>query len=377
MAATQPACLIIADISGYTSYLAGVELDHAQDILADLMNTVVKGLRPSFKLSKLEGDAAFAYAITNEVDGSMLLDTAETCYFTFRNRLLSIRQATTCECNACSLIPTLNLKIVAHHGQVATQRIAGRSELVGSDVIVIHRLLKNSISEPAYLFITDSCMAKTELEPTQLGFRRHIEEFEHVGEVGGWIADLEAAWSAHRARKQVYVSEAESALTLSGFVPAPPELVWEFISSPLLRPKWSTGISRIDQLDPSGRRRAGTLNHCMHGEDVILQEFLDWRPPRYYTSRVTMPGGMKVVSTHEVEPAEGGSIVHDRFLRPKGKSSALMFEMFQEMFSADFPAEIARLVEVVTESTTRSSTEPEPDLPVPDESKRLATSVVN
>ena len=39
--APEPACLVIADISGYTSYLAGVELDHAQDILADLMDTVV------------------------------------------------------------------------------------------------------------------------------------------------------------------------------------------------------------------------------------------------------------------------------------------------------------------------------------------------
>ena len=27
----------IADISGYTSFLAGVELDHAQDIIADFM----------------------------------------------------------------------------------------------------------------------------------------------------------------------------------------------------------------------------------------------------------------------------------------------------------------------------------------------------
>ena len=37
----EPAFLLIADISGYTSYLAGAELDHAQDILADLMTTVV------------------------------------------------------------------------------------------------------------------------------------------------------------------------------------------------------------------------------------------------------------------------------------------------------------------------------------------------
>ena len=53
-------CLVLADISGYTSYLAGVELDYAQDILADLTDAVIRALRPTFRLAKLEGDAAFA-----------------------------------------------------------------------------------------------------------------------------------------------------------------------------------------------------------------------------------------------------------------------------------------------------------------------------
>ena len=56
----ERACLVLADISGYTSYLAGVELDHARDILADLTDAVVRALRPTFRLAKLEGDAAFA-----------------------------------------------------------------------------------------------------------------------------------------------------------------------------------------------------------------------------------------------------------------------------------------------------------------------------
>ena len=62
----EPACLVIADISGYTGYLAGVELDHAQDILADLIDTIVGALRPPFQLSKLEGDAAFVYLVAPE-----------------------------------------------------------------------------------------------------------------------------------------------------------------------------------------------------------------------------------------------------------------------------------------------------------------------
>jgi len=59
---TEAGCLALADISGYTSYLADAELDHAQDVLEELTDTVVKALSPPMKLSKLEGDAVFAAA---------------------------------------------------------------------------------------------------------------------------------------------------------------------------------------------------------------------------------------------------------------------------------------------------------------------------
>src|SRR5256885_1518468 len=46
LSVAQPACFLIADISGYTGYLADSELDHAQDILVDrlLKNDVVEKL---------------------------------------------------------------------------------------------------------------------------------------------------------------------------------------------------------------------------------------------------------------------------------------------------------------------------------------------
>ena len=153
----EPACLLIADISGYTSYLAGTELDHAQDILADLMTIVVGALKPTFRLAKLEGDAAFAYVIAERLDGSQLLDTVERVYFAFRRRLRDIAQATACECDACLLMPRLDLKVLAHHGSIVRHRIAGHEELVGSEVIVAHRLLKNHVVErlgiPAYALV--------------------------------------------------------------------------------------------------------------------------------------------------------------------------------------------------------------------------------
>src|SRR4030081_2923976 len=95
----ESACFLIAATSGYTSYLAGVELDHAQDIIADLMDTVVRGLRPPFRLAKFEGDAAFVYAVTEKVDGSLLQDAIESAYFSFRRRMRNIKQASVCECD--------------------------------------------------------------------------------------------------------------------------------------------------------------------------------------------------------------------------------------------------------------------------------------
>ena len=111
LARPEKACFLIADISGYTSYLAGVELDHAQDIIADLMDTVVKSLRPSFRIAKFEGDAVFLFAVGDKFDGSLLQDSIESAYFasgsgsatSSRRRLASARPVTECSNSTSSL----------------------------------------------------------------------------------------------------------------------------------------------------------------------------------------------------------------------------------------------------------------------------------
>jgi hypothetical protein len=57
---TSHSYLIIADISGYTSYLSNVELEHAEGILTDMMETNVERFRQVLTISKLEGDAVLA-----------------------------------------------------------------------------------------------------------------------------------------------------------------------------------------------------------------------------------------------------------------------------------------------------------------------------
>jgi uncharacterized protein YndB with AHSA1/START domain len=318
----EPACLLIADISGYTSYLAGSELDHAQDILADLMTTVVGALRPGFRLAKLEGDAAFAYVLAERIDGSQLLDTVERTYFAFRRRLRDIAQATACECNACVLMPRLDLKFIAHHGSIIRHRIAGREELVGSDVIVAHRLLKNQVVDrlgiPAYALFSGACVAAMGVDPAALGMTGYRESYDDLGEVDAWVHDLGSAWTKELERSRVVVSERDAGYVLERIQPAPRDIVWSFMTDPALRPRWQADVTGVDELPTTPRRGIGTTNHCMHGAEVLIEEILDWQPTDHVTLRTTMPNGFKATSTFKFEDTPEGTRV--RLLFTWGRS---------------------------------------------------------
>jgi hypothetical protein len=64
----------LADIGFYTAYLAGVELEHSHDVLADLLGMVADNLCPPLRLAKLEGDAVFCVAREGRpIEGETLL----------------------------------------------------------------------------------------------------------------------------------------------------------------------------------------------------------------------------------------------------------------------------------------------------------------
>ena len=306
-------CLVIADITGYTGLMVASEIEHAQDALRDLIQTVVGQLRPQFRLAKLEGDAAFAYAITERLEGQPLLDTLEGAYFAFRRRLDAISRATTCDCNACLRLPSLNLKVLAHYGTFVRERVFGTEELTGTDVIVVHRLVKNSVTSdldmPAYLLLTDACVRAAGIDPLVLGLVEHEEQVEGFGSVRTWAHDLEAAWRREQEQRRVRVRERQAAARLELDLPVPPASAWQYLNAPELRMRWQLGVLGVTQDLAGGRQGVGMVNHCVHGEGATLEEVLDWRPFEYTTVRSTIPGGMGFVSTTVFEPDEAGTHV--------------------------------------------------------------------
>jgi uncharacterized protein YndB with AHSA1/START domain/class 3 adenylate cyclase len=372
MALQQPerVCLLIADISGYTSYLAGVELDHAQDIIADLVGTVVTALRPDFRLAKLEGDAAFMEAPADALDGSMLLDTIERCYFGFRRRRRDVRQASACDCNACVRTPDLNLKFVVHHGQVLRQQMAGLEELIGSDVILVHRLLKNSVEEDAYVLLTQATIDATELEPMELGMRSITETYEHIGDVPAWVHDLERRWAQEEERQRAFQGPDDAMLDMSVESTAPPQVAWDFLTAPGQRQNWQFGVTGVEVEGATGGRRGpGATNHCLHGKDVVLEEILDWRPYDYVTDRtiVQTPGGVvRVLHTVELEPTTTGTRIHFRFGWPESAEEKAAMKEFGPWYRDGFQAALPELASLLAgEAAQREADRPaEPELPL-------------
>jgi uncharacterized protein YndB with AHSA1/START domain len=341
----EKACFAIADISGYTTFLSGVELDHAQDIIADIMDTLVRALRPAFRLAKFEGDAAFVYAPDGALDGSLLQDLIEHAYFAFRRRLRNIKQANRCECRACEQMQMLDVKFVVHCGEFVRHKISGREELAGRDVIIVHRLLKNDVAEAlgtrAYALYTDACVSAMEIDALAQGLVERNETIVDLGPCRCWVSDLGRAWTREIESKRSVVERDGAIRVIEADFVAPRAAVWDFIATPGRRPRWQHTDGIVEKTE-KGRRGAGTQMHCMHGKDAVIEDILDWRPFDHITLTTLLPapGAPKILMSYTFEEREdGGTHVELRFARPKPKDMAFFERIWpqaQGKFSGEF-----------------------------------------
>ncbi len=313
---TQHGYFVIADISGYTSYVAKTELEHSHEILTELLELLVEKFTPLMVISKLEGDAVFAYSGEGTfARGDTLLEFLESTYVAFRDRQVSMRHKTTCTCAACQNIPSLDLKFIAHHGDFIVQQIGHVRELVGSDVNLIHRLSKNHVSEAtgwrAYIMFTEKCLdhLNLDLEDTHV----QMEEYEHLGEIKTYNIDLHKRYKEITETRRILIDEKDADLIISVDFPTPPAVTWDWIQDPVKRNEWTGGHVHWSMGErPQGRRGKGASNHCAHGKTLSTEVILDWRPFEYSTADSFENGKKTFSETFRLEPLpDGCTRVHD------------------------------------------------------------------
>ncbi|MBF6606858.1 MAG: SRPBCC family protein [Chloroflexi bacterium] len=210
-------------------------------------------------------------------------------------------------------------------------------------------------------------------DPAAAGLLEHRETYDVVGEVVGWVRDLETAWRDEESRAPVLVTADEAAWSTSYILPAPPAIAWEWITSPARRPQWQVGVTAVEEASTSGRRGVGTTNHCVHGREAIVEEVLAWRPPELLTVRfqVPMPGIPKFTLSDILEPTPdgAGTRVSVRVLRPSSAKDRAKLEEIGPLLAHSFEGGIAPLqaaleADVAARAAAAARETPEPDLPV-------------
>jgi hypothetical protein len=311
---TQHGYLVIADISGYTSYVAKTELEHSQEILAELLEVIVAQLTTLLTLSKLEGDAVFGYVSELRVPRSeTILELVESTYVAFKDKVLNMNRRTTCTCNACLNIPMLDLKFIVHHGDYIRQQIMDMHELVGSAVNLAHRLLKNSVAEAtgwhAYALFTEAALAHMGIALDADGAHASVEHYEHLGDVPARSFNLQERYKALSAARRVVLLEKDADVIFHIRVDAPPPVVWTWLNDSGKRNlcavttlQWRAGERA------KGRTGVGARNHCAHGGGESTETIVDWRPFDYYSTESTMPQmkGLMMHETSRLEPLDDG-----------------------------------------------------------------------
>ncbi len=144
----------IPDISGYTTFINKVEIDHSTHIISELLEILLSANKLGLKVSEIEGDAVFFYRFGKEPSFEELLHQVEEMFTEFHQHLKFYERDRICQCGACSTANELSLKFVYHYGITTIGKIGIHEKLFGSDVTLTHKLLKNNIPVHDYLLLT-------------------------------------------------------------------------------------------------------------------------------------------------------------------------------------------------------------------------------
>ena len=190
--ASARALLLIADIGGYTDYMRShrMSLAHAEANTARLLEKVIDAAG-EFELIEIEGDAAFLSRRADSFDGGAYSAMTQAVVGMHRafHRERRYVASNLCPCDGCAQAENLKLKFVAHVGDVATQTIRERIKLVGIDVILVHRLLKNPVGIPEYVLLSEE-LYRTGEEALTAPAHEISPELEGFGPVRAYFVDV-------------------------------------------------------------------------------------------------------------------------------------------------------------------------------------------
>lgn len=304
---------VLADIGGYTSFLSDVGIEHAKEITSHLFNGLHAVDPDHWKVGNVEGDCLFLYN-DDPASTDTAFDHVTAMYERFCEGIEEVVAGSTCTCGACDRSGDLSIKFVVHAGEFDTQEIVGRTELIGPEIVIAHRLLKNSVPVREYALLTDPL--RDAVDGCGYDCLPAGDDYDDVGSVHYRYVDLTELRDDWRRRRVVFVEDEDADVFETVHVDAPPDLVWELILDTTQAVEVYPTLIELDTLVGT-IDEVGSVHTCFHGDvgkmvHQVLGVDHERRRATHLISNVLMVGRM--YQTYEcADDGHGGTTASLRY----------------------------------------------------------------
>ncbi|MEO5910581.1 MAG: DUF2652 domain-containing protein [Pelobium sp.] len=183
-----PVLFCIPDLTGFTKFITSTEnTAFSQKVISNLLNKLIASNILGMSVAEIEGDAIFFYKRGRLPAIGNVAKQCKIIFETFNSVINSFQKSDAENYNKYLANNQLGIKIIIHFGHINITKIKGRTKLMGEDVILAHKLLKNSVSIANYILLTDQYLEKLKDKKVVKNWfdweklKRGRDKYEHFG----------------------------------------------------------------------------------------------------------------------------------------------------------------------------------------------------
>ncbi len=324
--------LFLPDISGFTNFINTTSSEHSKHIIAELLEVLIDQNEIGLELAEIEGDALFFYKEGPLPTQQEILAQAHKMYTAFHSHLLLYDNLRICSCGACKSAVDLKLKFIVHAGPLDYIEVRGFKKPHGRDVIMAHRLMKNSVPGDEYILMSDAVQSGRKEEEHSLTFKQLTDTYDSgkvdysYSDISLWQSDVTVSISTP------IVYEESNPLILVKDIAVAPDEIFTLISDLRYRSLWNKDASFKYEEDRVNR--VGFDHYCVidnrdiHFKTVIKQAGEDQLV--YGENTGDFPLMKQVTSYFILSPSKHGTNVKvEVYLTPKNVMGRLIMPILK------------------------------------------------
>ena len=335
----KSALIFIPDISGFTEFITQTEIKHSNHIISELVEIILSANRLNLTVSEIEGDAVLFYRKGEPPTMQELIGQVKQMFLDFHTHLKIIQRDNVCQCGACRSAINLSLKFVVHFGQLSETVIQNFTKIMGSDVILAHRLLKNNIGETEYVLLTDKYFRTQEANEQHLEswieFKEHTEEYKNFEKTElkyTLLSEVRNEVPALPKTKKHGSTNSEPDVEV--FINAPILLVHEALTDSEAKLEYVPGLKAIEDSTPINRVSG---HHTCVFDDLEI----------HFVTQSNEKKGQEINYVEEGEVSIGFAFISDYRLLEKNGGTELSVNIFPKKLYDERTSGIKKLLKNV------------------------------